>query len=119
MTREDTLKMMEMRMDGYTLQEVADYYGVTRQCVSQILHRVLSENKNAVRCKCIYPGLANWMLAQGVTAYKMSNELAQFNSVTSFYNRLIGKTEFTLSEIKALLKYTNSTFEELFGGESE
>ena len=37
MTKEQKLKMYEMRLDGYTLQEIADEFGVSRQYVDQVI----------------------------------------------------------------------------------
>ena len=38
MTREEKIKVFEMRLDGYTLQRIANDMGVTRQRIYQILY---------------------------------------------------------------------------------
>lgn len=38
--KEQILKIVQMRLDGYTLQQVADEYGVTKQCIQQKLSAI-------------------------------------------------------------------------------
>lgn len=118
MTREEILKILEMRMDGYTLGEIGEQVGVSRQRVDAIIKGILNSKASATSVnKCIYPGLKKWMLENGVTCYKMSKELGLKNN-TSFVNYISGESKFTIDRIKAIIKYTGRSFEELFGGES-
>lgn len=32
-SKEKIMDIVQMRIDGYTLQQIADKYGVTRQCI--------------------------------------------------------------------------------------
>lgn len=38
MTREEKIKAFEMRMDGATLQQIGNEFGVTRECIRQVLY---------------------------------------------------------------------------------
>ena len=39
--KEQILKIVQMRLDGYTLQQIADEYGVTKQCIQQKLSSIV------------------------------------------------------------------------------
>ena len=56
MTREEKIKVFEMRLDGYTLQRIANDMGVTRQRIYQILYE-----RPRRGFKSIYPLLNGWM----------------------------------------------------------
>ena len=59
------LKMVEMRLDGLTLQEIAEAVGVTRQNVWERLERVqtglLERKRRGKRPNCVYPEITAWM----------------------------------------------------------
>ena len=62
MTREEKIKVFEMRLDGYTLQRIANDMGVTRQRIYQILYE-----RPRRGFKSIYPLLNGWMNAVSYT----------------------------------------------------
>lgn len=118
MTKQEVVTMFAMRLDGYTLQEIGEHFGVTRERIRQILESSVKSPK-ANGCKCIYPGLRTWFITSGTSAYRMHKEVGIGKGVTPLYNRLSGEKQFTLQEIKKLLAYTGLTFEEAFGEEDE
>lgn len=116
MTYEQKQGILKMRLDGFTIQEIADKFGTTRQNISLFLNNLASERKGGYkRCKCVYPGLRAWMFKNKVSALKLLEDLQLFESYPPIHNRLSGKKEFTLAEIKEILAYTGLTFEEAFG----
>lgn len=128
--KEQLLEIVQMRMDGYTIQEIADKYGVTKQCIQERLSILANGYRPRVKGideKIIYPNLAKWISDNRIVKYKLSHMigLSENNMVTTAINkRLYGETDFSMSEIKMLLKATNDTFEHLFAeketdGESE
>ena len=119
MTKEDKLKMMEMRLDGYTLNEIGEHFAISSQRVSQLFKEMLAEKKNEAANKIIYPGLKKWMLENRITVCRMNTELGMTKNHNHFMNILSGKGKLTIDYIKAIIKYTGCSFEELFGGESE
>ena len=44
LTREEKIDMFSMRLDGYTLQEIGDKYGVTREAVRRMFAAVCCES---------------------------------------------------------------------------
>lgn len=128
--KERLLEIVQMRMDGYTLQEIADKYGVTKQCIQErlsILANGCRSRAKGIDEKIIYPNLAKWISDNKIVKYKLSHMigLSENNMATTAINkRLYGETDFSMSEIKMLLKATSDTFEHLFAekeadGESE
>lgn len=107
-------EIVKMRIDGFTIQEIADRHGVTKQYISLFLKGLSSEKKR--RChKCIFPGLKAWMVQNNVSVTQFFEEIKLWGSYPTLFHRLDGKYEFTLKEIKAILAYTGMTFDEAFG----
>ena len=61
MTYADKQKVLEMRLEGYTIQDIADEFGVSKQNISQFLNTLCKEKRRYKRCNCIYPGLREWL----------------------------------------------------------
>lgn len=114
MNREDVITMFQMRVDGFSMEEIGKHFGVTRERARQVLETAL-RNHDRGRAKCVYKGLKNWMLTTGTTAYKIRSDLRLWKGVTPLYKRLAGECVFGIPEIKAILAYTGLTFEEAFG----
>lgn len=45
MNREDKIEVFKMRLDGFTYQEIAEKFGVSKQYINQMLQNVISEKK--------------------------------------------------------------------------
>ncbi len=73
-------KIIELYRSGYTLQEVGDMYGITRQRVQQILHPGEKKpKKNVVRNKGIVEKFTNGMTkAQIAEFYGVSREVVHY-----------------------------------------
>ena len=116
MTLEDKRSILEMRLAGYTLQEIADEIGMTRQNVSLFLNRLATERKKGFKLfKCIYPGLKEWMFKNRISISRIVNDMKLWNSETVMFGRLNGRTNFSIAEINAILEYTGLTYEQAFG----
>lgn len=119
MTKEDVIVMFTMRVNGSTFDEIGKEFGVTRERIRQILEAntkdpAMKGMKKSAGCKCIYPALADWMVANCCPAYKLRKESGVCKSMTTLYYKLQGRNPFNLDEIKKLLAYTGMTFEEAF-----
>ena len=74
-SNERILEMAQMRLDGYTFQEIADKFKVSKQRVQQTLSIISGSRgsiKNGIDIKTIYPNLAKWMYDNNVTKIKLS-----------------------------------------------
>lgn len=111
--KDRALEMFKMRLDGATYQTIADKYGITKQRVEQILGR--TRVKQAKLDYVVYSGLREWMSMYNM---RMANleEMLQQNGCCSgrCKDKLTGKTQFKLNEIKVIISASGLTFEELF-----
>lgn len=117
-TKDRTLYMIKMRLDGCTYQEIADKYGLTRQCVQQAIADFTGKErvpKSFDRTGIIYPNMLKWMDENGITLAELSRiiGIGEGNSSRTS-KKMRGKTNFRMSEIKAILKESGQTFEYMF-----
>lgn len=116
MTYENKQKIVQMRVMGYTQQEIADELGTTKQNISLFLNGLASERKRGFKpFECVYPGLKAWMFKRRCSLPKLIKDIKIWNSYPPLHDRMSGKREFKISEVKAILAYTGLTFEEAFG----
>lgn len=117
-SKEQTLEMVQMRLDGYSFQEIADKYGVSRQCIHQKLSVIAGSAKprpKGIDEKVIYPNLAKWISENRMKKYELSKLLGLSDKSTkSLSMKLYGERDFSMTEIKKLLEITGQTFEHLF-----
>ena len=114
MTREQKIDMFTMRIDGFTLQEIADKYGVTRERVRQILARSCTESRFS-RKNYIYPNLADWMSKNGINCTMLGKQLNV--SKQSVYNILTGKNNPSFETLNRILDITKMPYEVAFSKE--
>lgn len=110
MTNEQRVEMYRMRLEGASLQEIADKFGVTRQAVHQAIPAV--EPRPCYRAKCIYPNLQNWLIAN-------ERSLATFSEITgvnktTLYKVLGGQGDPCKKTIDAILRTTGMDYETAF-----
>lgn len=114
MTREQKIDMFAMRVNGFTLQEIADKYGVTRERVRQILAKSCSES-GISRKNYIYPNIADWMRENKVTQKMLSDKLGCSKATVSSY--LIGRHSPSFEFINVILDITKMPYEVAFSKE--
>lgn len=116
--KEQILEMTQMRLDGYTFQEIADKFKVTKQCVQQKLAAISGSRasfKQGIDIKVIYPNLATWMHDNGITKIKLSEIVGMKSTATlCISKKLYGETDFKIQEVKKILEHSGQTFEYMF-----
>ena len=114
MTREEKIGMFCMRMDGYTLQEIGNKYGITREYVRQILD--VGKRKD-ISQKIVYPGLKQYLVENKMSVRKLSFLIG--TQYQTALNALCGKSKPGMDVINKILQVTGLTYEEAFslGGE--
>lgn len=115
MTRQNIITAFEMKMDGYTYQQIGERFGVTKQWVQQTFQTIL--NRQCKPFVCVYPHLENWMLDHGYSPHRLylemtGNDLPSSSSVMKL--KLSGKREFNMSEMIKLVSLTDMPLELLF-----
>lgn len=118
--KEEVLEMAKMRIDGYSFQEIADKYGVTRQCVQQKLAYSLGMKNIEDDSKIVYPNIKEWMRSENISKFKLSKMVGMKQKTSSsIRQKLYGEVEFKISEIKRLIEITGMPFEVLFSEEKK
>lgn len=117
-SKDRLMDMLQMRLDGSTIQQIADKYGVTKQCVQQQLSIIAGNAKPRPRGideRVIYPNLAKWIVDNRIAKYKLSEMIDMKSKCTdSIRKKLYGERDFTITEIKKLIEITGYTFEYIF-----
>ena len=109
MTKEEKIDMFAMRVNGCTLQQVADKYGITRERVRQILFAYTAPRKEKVYA---YPNISHWMEANGVTLSQLADNCKlSYNTVRGY---LKGIREPNFIFVQYILKETGMPFEVAF-----
>lgn len=117
MTKEEKLMAYSMRLDGKTLQEIADHFCVSRQRIHQLLPR------DSILCRpesyrgFIYPNITKYLRDSDKTVALFSEEIGV--SVSGLRSNLTGKRTLCKSTIDAILRVTGMTYEEAFATASE
>ena len=110
-----------MLAEGFNFKEIAEHFGVSRQCIHFHYTR---GNKSMTRNKhkIIYPAIHDWMKSNRENYYTIGRQLYPGVKVPGNTIRLIliGKTRnVPIDTIKKLSKITGMTFEEMFRTEDE
>lgn len=117
--KEQILKIVQMRLDGYTMQQIADEYGVTKQCIQQKISSITKNytpRQGGVRKideKIIYPNLAKWIFDNGYSVGSFAKRLGMSCS-NNLLIKLHGERSINMAEIRRMLEFTGRTFEYLF-----
>ena len=114
MTREEKIDAFTMRIDGYTLEEIGEKYGVTRERIRQMFEQVVTES-GISRKNYIYPNIADWMIENGITQAKLCKKLGCSQNTVSHY--LTGKNSPTFAFINLMLELTKMPYEVAFSKE--
>ena len=114
MTREEKIDAFTMRLDGYTLQEIGDKYGLTRERIRQMFASITTES-GISRKNYIYPNISDWMIGNNVSQGDLCKKLGCAQTTISSY--LIGKREPTFSFINLILELTKMPYEVAFSKE--
>lgn len=110
---EKLLHIVMMRMEGKSLQQIANYYGCTRQNIEQILSRLCESPKTIMsRRNCIYAGLREWLADKNCSVNSLAKSTGIKQPTLSCY--LSGKSQIKIDCIKAILEHTGLTFEQAF-----
>ena len=117
--KEQILEIVQMRLDGYTLQQIADKFGTTRQCIQQKLSCLAKNSTPKQGCvrkndeKIIYPNLAKWIFDNGYSVSTFAKEIGMSSS-NNLLIELHGDRNINMMEIKKMLELTKTPFEYLF-----
>ena len=115
----------ELRMQSLTFEEIGKRLGVSKQRIAQCCAGMNPE-ATAWACRIkdldciIYPNLKKWMLENKVSISEMMRRIGQDTGSRrseSFRNKLKGRTQLTITDIKKILAVTGGTFEQMFAND--
>lgn len=111
MTKEQKIEAFTMRLDGYTLEEIGNCFGITKEAVRSMFSRITTES-GIVKKQYVYPNIAKWMIENNLNQSYFAKKLeCSQNAVSSW---LIGRRNPSYRFISIVLKETGMTFEEAF-----
>ena len=116
MTNDEKVEAYRMRLEGATLQEVADRFGVTREWIRALTPAPEKRGKKKRNHKnIIYPNI-NKFLYENRHSYSSFAKLIGMSG-NAVYRALTGATSPTKKLIDRVLEATDMTYEEAFRGE--
>lgn len=113
MTKRDKLEAYKMRLEGKTLQYIADHFGVSKQYIKQITPMAGPSHRTGYA----FPNIADWLYEQSIYNYEFAEMLGISNATLSRW--LLGKTEPTLYDIRKIIEVTGMPFEKAFAVEEK
>lgn len=114
MTIDQKVEAYRMRLEGHSLQEIGDKFGVTRERIRQILS-CREKVRSTSRCNYsswVFPGIAEYAKSHRLSLRGLSKKAGMpFSTV---YNIISGKSVPSKSAIDKILESTGMTYEEAF-----
>ena len=114
MTKEEKIDAFTMRLNGYTMQEIGDKYGLTRERIRQMFAAVTTES-GISRKNYIYPNISDWMIDNNVSQYDLCKKLGCQQATISSY--LTGRKNPSFAFINLMLELTKMPYEVAFSKE--
>lgn len=112
---------VEKRKQGMRLQEIADEFGVSRQCVAQALydHGCTDRFLRYREAECAYPEMRTWLNDNRITREAFGRIISKASSYGGGWHKacqkkLDGTLQFKQGEIDRLLAASGMTYEQLF-----
>ena len=104
------MKFSKMRVDGFTYQEIAEKFGVSKQYINKMLKNVISERKLKYINTIVYPNIANWLKRNECSISEFARKTGMKRSTLN--DKLHGRRKFNSNELKSILDVTGMKFEE-------
>jgi plasmid maintenance system antidote protein VapI len=116
MTKKDKADAYFLRLNGCSVEEIAQRFGVSKQRISQILPRFdRSFQKTRNSDRCIYPVIKKYLLDNRLT-YRRFAIICGLHP-NSLYRNLVGDCDFSKRTIDKILAVTGMTYEQAFSTE--
>ena len=107
----ELMEMFRIRIEGRSLQEIGDRFGITRERVRQILNNPVRIAR-ASTIKCVYPAISDYLKCNRISAYQFSSRTGI--TYATLYNTLTVRTNPNKRVIDKILSETGLTYEEAF-----
>ncbi|WP_312281572.1 helix-turn-helix domain-containing protein [Oscillibacter sp.] len=111
MTEKQKVDAFAMKLDGYTLQDIGEKYGVTREYIRQMFAYVCTKS-GVPRKNYVFPNITDWMEANNVTQTDLAKLLGVGQTTISSY--LTGRNDPPMRFVSLVLDKTGMQFETAF-----
>lgn len=112
MTIDEKVYAYRMRLEGNTIQKIADHFGVSKQYISKELKTERVRSNEKIVDACIYPNIRKFLIQEGLTCHGFSNKTGI--AYTTLHHALTGKTDPRKETIDRILECTGLTYEQAF-----
>lgn len=116
LTREQKIEIFVMRTDGYTMQEIADKFGMTKENVRLVINGLLDRKPVNTGNGRMYPAIRRALRRKGMSVYELSRSTGI--CVATLYRAVRPNENPNKKTIDAILAATGLTYEEAFGEEA-
>ena len=108
-SKAELMEMFQLRIEGCSLQEIGDKFGITRERVRMILNKPVV---GGLFRDCIYPAIANYINDNHIVVKDFAERMGC--SYATLHSLLSGKRGTIKSVIDKILSETGLTYEEAF-----
>lgn len=112
MTIDEKVYAYRMRLEGNTIQKIADHFGVSKQYISKELRTDRIRSNEKIVDACIYPNIRKFLIQEMLTGHSFSNKSGI--SYATLHHALTGKTDPRKETIDRILEFTGLTYEQAF-----
>lgn len=109
LTEEEKQKIIEMRFNGYKVQEIAEKMHVSQATISNYTPKGIY---NRSKSNCKYAGIKEWLRKNGMSQRAFAKRLYMSEGTLRAY--LSGKINVKKSVIDKMLEITGMSYEECF-----
>lgn len=117
MTTGNINRMIEMRTNGATIQQIADKFGVSKQYIHTLIPRFNHQIRKPNYSVWVYPEIAEYCECNNLGISDIENEFGI--AYSAFYNIMTGKCSPRKTTIDKILKATLMKYEEAFKTKEE
>ena len=117
LTREQKIEICVMRTDGYTMQEIADKFGMTKENVRLVINGLLDRTTTNTNNGNMYPAIRRALVRKRISIYELSQTTKI--CVSTLYRAVSPKGNPSKKVIDAILAAKGLTYEEAFRTEGE
>lgn len=108
-SKAELMEMFQLRMEGYSLQEIGEKFGITRERARQILNK---PHAGGIATRCVYPAIRRYLETNVISQKDFAERIGVSNS--GLTNVLLGKRLPNKRMIDKILHETGLTYEEAF-----
>lgn len=117
MTREQKIEMFALKLDGFSLEEIGQHFGITRERVRQILDVMPKCTFSKKRVPCKFPNIEKYLVANRMSYQRLVHQ-SGISYPTIYHSLIKGSTpDIKKATIDALLAVLKMPYEVAFAAD--